>query len=80
MAFSRVTSAAGSAASVGGAAASTAQSSLTTNSYMAMMQAQHQDTMASTLATAKMSMEEGLNNAMGKFLKSCGENVKGMAP
>jgi hypothetical protein len=80
MSFGRATSVAGSAAGVGGAAASTAQSTLTSNSYMAMMQAQNNEAMRNALATANMSKELSEAQALGKFIKACGDAVKSMAP
>ncbi len=80
MAFSRLTSAAGSAGGVAAGAGTVAQSSLTSNAYMAMMQVQNQEAMRNSLATAQMSQELSMCQALGKFIKAAGDAVKGMAP
>lgn len=76
----KATSAAGSVGSVASGALATGQSAVTSNSYMAMMQAQNQEAIQNSLATAQMSSELSLAQALGKFIKAMGDAVKGLAP
>ncbi len=78
--LSRLTGAAGSMGSVAQGAGATAQSSLTSNAYMGMMQMQNQEAIQSSLQTAQMSQELSLAQALGKFIKALGDAVKGLAP
>jgi hypothetical protein len=78
--FSRLTSAGGSAAGVAAGAGTVAQSSLTSNAYMAMMQVQNNEAMRSSLNTAQMSQELSMSQALGQFIKAAGDAVKSMAP
>lgn len=76
----KATSAAGSASSVGSGALATGQSAVVSNSYMMMMQAQNQEAIQNSLATAQMSSELSLAQALGKFIKAMGDAVKSLAP
>jgi hypothetical protein len=78
--FGRATSVAGSAGGVASGAAAVGQSSLTSGAYMAMMQAQNQEAIRNSLATAQMSKELSEAQALGKFIKACGDGVKSLAP
>ena len=80
MGFGKVTSAASSGAGVAGGVGSTAQSTASSQAYLAMMAQQNNEAMANSRATALMSKEQGENNALCKFIKSIGDNVKGLAP
>lgn len=76
----KATSVAGSASSVASGTLATGQSAVTSNSYLAMMQVQNQDAIQSSLATAQMSAELALAQALGKFIKALGDGVKSLAP
>lgn len=78
--FGKGVSLAGSAGTVASGTAATGQSAFTSGSYMALMQLQNQEAIQNSLATAQMSKELSEVQALGKFIKACGDNVKGLAP